>query len=84
MTSWKLERVHKQLESEGRTRTWLARYCGISEYSLSHYLTGRRTPKMPIVKLAAQALNVSEEYLLGTSDDPLPSDGLITRKVIGG
>lgn len=65
MRSWRLDRALELLEKEGRTKKWLAGYCGINLLSLNHYLSGRRVPARPIIKLIAQALNTTEEYLMG-------------------
>ena len=52
----------------------LSRRTGISKPRLSQYLSGTYLPKADAVCEIAKALNVSESYLLGTSDDPhLPS-----------
>lgn len=67
MRAWKLERALILIEKEGRTRKWLAEYVGITQLSLNHYLSGRRIPGRPIIKLIAQALNTTEGYLLGES-----------------
>lgn len=66
MKRWELDRALKLLEKEGRTRQWLAQYIGISRNALNHYLSGRRVPAHPVIKLMAQALNTTEEYLIGT------------------
>lgn len=54
----------QMIEEQGRTKRWIARYCGLSLESLNHYLTGRRNPRLPILKLLAQALNVQESSLI--------------------
>lgn len=66
MRMWDRERALELIEKEGRTRQWLARYVGISQDSLKHYLSSHRVPARPIIKLMAQALNTTEEYLMGT------------------
>ena len=42
----------------------LSRLSGITEASVSRYLTGERTPRMDIIINFAKALGVSVEYLL--------------------
>jgi transcriptional regulator with XRE-family HTH domain len=64
-TMWKHERAEQLRKSEGRTKEWLAEYCGIKVDALNHYLAGRRKPRRPIIILIAQALNSTEEYLTG-------------------
>ena len=48
----------------------LSRRTGISKPRLSQYLSGVYVPKADAICAMAQALNVSETYLLGTSDTP--------------
>ena len=48
----------------------LSRRTGISKPRLSQYLSGVYVPKADAICAMAQALNVSESYLLGTSDSP--------------
>ncbi len=48
----------------------LSRRTGISKPRLSQYLSGVYVPKADAICAMAQALNVSETYLLGTSDNP--------------
>ena len=65
MKDWNRQRVAQLIEQEGRTKKWLAGYCGINIDSLNHYLAGRRYPPRPVIKLIAQALNTHEEELMG-------------------
>lgn len=66
---WSAERAQKQLEKEGRTKAWVAKFCGIEIIQLNHYLAGRRVPRRPVIKLIAMALNTTEEYLMGEDAD---------------
>jgi transcriptional regulator with XRE-family HTH domain len=68
MRVWLLNRALELLEREGRTKKWLAEYCRINLQSLNHYLSGRRIPPRPIVRLIAQALNSTEGYLMGEDE----------------
>lgn len=47
------------------TSTELATKIGLSKQAISTYLTGTRTPKLPVVKSLAIALDVSEMWLMG-------------------
>ena len=54
----------------------LSRRTGISKPRLSQYRNGVYVPKADAICAIAQALGVSEAYLLGTSDDPkVSADG---------
>lgn len=46
-----------------------ANACGITEVSLSRYLSGNRVPKAPIIATMARELGVSADYLLGLADE---------------
>lgn len=47
------------------TSTELASQIGLSKQAISTYLTSTRTPKLPVVKSIAVALDVSEMWLMG-------------------
>lgn len=54
----------------------LSRRTGISKPRMSQYLSGVYVPKADAICAIAQALEISEAYLLGTSDSPkMLSDG---------
>jgi transcriptional regulator with XRE-family HTH domain len=63
--------LKKLLDEQGRTRKWLARECGIELGSLNHILAGRRQPGLPVLKLMARALGVSEGSLYPTIALPI-------------
>ncbi len=46
----------------------IARITGLNEKTISYYLTGKRIPRQESIALLASALNVSEDYLKGTTD----------------
>lgn len=52
---------------EGNRKSF-ADACGITEVSLSRYLSGDRVPKAPVIIAMANALGVSADYLLGLED----------------
>lgn len=55
------------------TSTELAKKIGLSKQTISSYLTGVRNPKLPVVKSIAEALEVSEMWLMGY-DVPMERD----------
>lgn len=59
------------------TRSWsyaeLARQSGVSESLLSKYVNGTQSPSSTTIAKLAQALEVTADYLMGLSDDALPS-----------
>lgn len=52
----------------GGNRKSFADACGITEVSLSRYLSGDRVPKAPVIIAMAKALDVSADYLLGIGE----------------
>lgn len=62
-------RTRELIEINGRTRRWLAEKCGISLNYLNLILVGERSPRRPIVKLLAQALDVSEDDLFTVTEE---------------
>lgn len=58
-----VEAVRQKIEEQGRTRKWLAEYCGIKVPSFNHILSGRTQPGMPVLKLLAQALGCDPDDL---------------------
>jgi transcriptional regulator with XRE-family HTH domain len=79
MSRWVPERAQQLCKAEGRTTEWLADFVGIPVQSLNHYLSGRRNPKRPVIKLIAAALRSHEAYLTGESPDaraPAPQGAL--------
>ncbi|MBA3755315.1 MAG: helix-turn-helix transcriptional regulator [Nitrosomonas sp.] len=57
--------AREKLEQEGRTTKWLANEVGLDIKSLGNVLRGRK-PSLPVIKLMALKLGVSEHELLRT------------------
>ncbi len=76
LNAWNHERARQLQKRDGRTTEWLANFCGVDSVGvMRHYLSGRRKPKLPIIKLLAQAFNATEEEL--TVD---PKEGLARKR----
>ena len=58
-------RLGMALLERGVKAAELSRKSGISEGSISRYLSGAVVPRMPVILLLAQALDVSDDWLLG-------------------
>ena len=56
------------LEKKGMTQRELANVIGVTETSISRYISGQRVPKSNIVVYMADALNTTTDYLLGRTD----------------
>lgn len=68
MTKWRVfaERTKALLEEHGMTQRELAEQVGITEVSISRYMSGQRIPKATVIVKCAKALGVSADYLVGT------------------
>jgi len=62
---WQSKRASDLAKREGRTRIWIANFCGVCPQSIYNFLSGRTSPPRPMVKLMAIALNTTEAYLMG-------------------
>ena len=62
-------RIRDQLDIIGKTQRELAEDIGITEVSLSRYITGDREPKGTVLLSLAKALGTSTDYLLGLDTD---------------
>lgn len=61
--AWQHEVAEQQRQREGRTRKWIADFCGVSRDTVNRYLSGRRKPKRTFIKLYALALNCPAHIL---------------------
>lgn len=61
-------RIADLLKQSGLTQRELADRVGITEVSLSRYISGNRTPKGPVIANIANALHTTSDYLLGTEE----------------
>lgn len=62
-------RIKPMLEKRGMTQRDLAHKIGVTEVSISRYISGERMPKANIVVYIADALNTTTDYLLGRTDE---------------
>ena len=64
-------RITELLEKNSMTQRELAELVGVTEVSMSRYISNDRTPKGPIIANIATALHTTSDYLLGaeTVDD---------------
>lgn len=65
--TWDHKKARALQKQHGRTTQWVADFCGVSRGQMQHYLSGRRNPKAPVIKLLAQAFNTTEADLAGVS-----------------
>lgn len=62
------QKIEEILENLNMTQKELARKCGVTEATISRYLSGARSPRGEILSKIASVLEVSTDYLLGNSD----------------
>lgn len=62
------------MEDFNLNQTDLSKKIGISNVTISRYLTGDRTPRLDVITRLASFFNVSVDYLLGFSDNKLNDD----------
>lgn len=59
------QRLREALDAAGKKQVDLVRETGLDRGSISSYLSGKYEPKQKAIYLMAQALDVSEAWLLG-------------------
>ena len=65
-----IERLRETRELKGFSQRELARLCGLGENQIHRYETGKSDPSATHLKLIADKLGVSTDYLLGLSNEP--------------
>ena len=64
-------RLREARRQQGLDQTELAEVTGIPATSISHFETRRRRPSVGTLYSLAEALDVSADFLLGRTDNPL-------------
>jgi len=64
------DRLRSLREQHGWSQRELARECGIAESVIRRYESGVSEPSTTSLKLIAEKLNISADYLLGITDKP--------------
>jgi len=64
------ERLREWREKRGMSQRELARLCGIGDAQVSKYENGHTDPSATYLRIMAEVLQVSADYLLGLTDDP--------------
>ena len=63
------QRLKEALDNAGMKQIDLARSTGINKSAITHYLIGSYAPKQKAVQSMALALGVSEQWLMGKTDE---------------
>ena len=62
-------RILPLMKKKGMTQRELANQIGVTEVSISRYISGARMPKANIVAYMADALNTTTDYILGRTEE---------------
>lgn len=77
------ERIAELLNKSGMTQRELADLIGVTEVSMSRYISNDRTPKGPVIANLATALHTTTDYLLGSEkNDDFDSEYLKIHRLI--
>jgi len=66
----RIDRLQTARKNVGWSQRELARRCGFSDAVIRHYETGISDPSGYSLKMLAEQLNLSTDYLLGLTDNP--------------
>ena len=75
-----IDRIKKAMNDNEINARELSRRCGLSEASISRYLSGNMTPRLPAIKKMAEALHVDPMWLMGY-DNISPDFSIETGKI---
>jgi len=64
------DRIKQLLETRGLTQAQLSTKSGLPPATISHFITGLRTPGTSSLRKLSDALGVTVEYLLGITEEP--------------
>ena len=62
-------RILPLMKKKGMTQRELANQIGVTETSISRYISGARMPKANIVVYIADALNTTTDFILGRTEE---------------
>jgi len=62
-------RILPLMKKKGMAQRELANMIGVTETSISRYISGQRVPKANIVVYMADALNTTTDYILGRTEE---------------
>ena len=76
------EKLKQIMIQQGLTQKELAIRSGITEASMSKYLSGERTPRIDVIINLAHALEITTDELLGETDNNIRNDFFKTKTVL--
>lgn len=60
-----IERIKEAMKNNNMNARELSKRCGLSEASISRYLSGNMSPRLPAISKMAEALHVDPMWLMG-------------------
>jgi transcriptional regulator with XRE-family HTH domain len=69
-TTLRIDRLRAIRVQRGLSQRELARLCKIGESLINKYESGSSAPNIDSLKLIAETLQISSDFLLGITDDP--------------
>ena len=76
-----IERMKSAMKDNGMNARELSKRCGLSEASISRYLSGNMTPRVNAISKMAEALRVDPVWLMGYDESPAPEFSFETGKI---
>lgn len=67
------ERLSELRKSKKMTQKELADFLNVNVRTVQYYESGNKKPGFDVLVLLSDTFGVSTDYLLGTTDDPIPS-----------
>ncbi|WP_353096392.1 helix-turn-helix transcriptional regulator [Tissierella praeacuta] len=75
-----VKRLQLLLDENNINQKELAKKVGVTEVTISRYMTGERKPRIDIANKMAEILSTTTDYLMGTSDIRNPYEGKVIKK----
>lgn len=75
-----IKRLQQLLEKKDISQRELAKRVGVSEVTISRYMSGERNPRIEIVRKMADVLSVTTDYLLGNSNETQTKESAETAR----
>lgn len=73
-----LPNIQNLLNVKNKTQVWLSVELGVSKETINQYIKGVIKPRQEMLIAMSKVLNTSVDYILGLTNDPTPSDLILT------
>lgn len=75
-----MKNLKKIVKAKNKSLTSLAIELEVSQEAISQYISGKIKPKTSTIIEMAKILNTSTDYLLDLTNNPIPSDFILSEK----